>query len=94
MNTRSVLRTRKISVHHDDGNDTLQNIQILRFKDADVLVGGPGPDVLDLRIALGIFGFGSTNNDIYIVDDAQDRAVELPGEGIDTVQASIDFILV
>lgn len=51
----------------------------------DVLVGGPGADTLA----------GGAGHDLYIVQDALDRIVELPGEGIDTLrlEAAIAFAL-
>ncbi|AJE21032.1 Rhizobiocin/RTX toxin and hemolysin-type calcium binding protein [Azotobacter chroococcum NCIMB 8003] len=50
----------------------------------DVLNGGAGADVL----------IGGTGNDTYMVDDAADEVVELAGEGVDTVKASIDYQLI
>ncbi|MFN4017796.1 MAG: M10 family metallopeptidase C-terminal domain-containing protein [Reyranella sp.] len=49
----------------------------------DTLDGGAGGDNL----------YGSSGNDTYIVDDIGDAVLELPGEGNDTVRASVSFTL-
>ncbi len=48
---------------------------------ANTLDGGAGADTLS----------GGAGNDAYIVDDAGDLVVENPGEGIDTIYASVSF---
>ncbi len=50
---------------------------------ANILDGGAGSDVM----------VGGKGNDTYIVDEGADRIVELSGEGIDTVKASVSFTL-
>ena len=60
------------------GNDTLYG-----YGGDDTLDGGPGADLL----------VGGTGNDRYIVDNVGDVLVEVPSEGIDTVQASISYTL-
>src|SRR5690606_17464589 len=49
----------------------------------DQLGGGLGADVM----------LGGTGDDLYEVDDAGDQVIELPGEGIDHVYASISYAL-
>ena len=36
---------------------------------------------------------GTAGNDVFVVDDAGDSITELPGQGTDTVLASIDYVL-
>ncbi|KAF3886929.1 MULTISPECIES: calcium-binding protein [Nostocales] len=58
----------------------------------DTLVGGDGNDILD-----GGWGAdtleGGTGNDIYIVDDLNDKIIDSPGTGIETVKAKISWTL-
>src|SRR5205085_2838706 len=49
----------------------------------DQIYGGPGVDKME----------GGTGNDIYNVDNAGDQVIEKPGEGFDTVYASVDYTL-
>lgn len=49
----------------------------------DTLDGGGGADRL----------IGGAGNDLYVVDHRSDRIIELAGEGVDTVQASISHTL-
>ncbi|MBF0097994.1 MAG: putative Ig domain-containing protein, partial [Magnetococcales bacterium] len=49
----------------------------------DTLNGGAGADTL----------IGHMGNDIYLVDNLVDRVVESAGEGIDTVQSAVSWVL-
>jgi YD repeat-containing protein len=69
------------------GNDTLRG-----GIGADTLYGGQGNDRLDGGTGSDQM-VGGSGNDTYIVDDAGDVAMELAGEGSDTVQASISVVL-
>ncbi|MBK9080694.1 MAG: endo alpha-1,4 polygalactosaminidase [Rhizobiales bacterium] len=48
---------------------------------ADRLDGGPGGDTM----------YGRGGDDAYVVDDPRDRVIERPGEGLDTVEASLTY---
>jgi Ca2+-binding RTX toxin-like protein len=58
----------------------------------DVLIGGAGDDVFQDDIGADRM-LGGKGNDIYYVDNAGDQIVELAGEGIDQVFASISIEL-
>jgi Ca2+-binding RTX toxin-like protein len=50
---------------------------------ANVLTGGAGADTMA----------GGAGNDTYVVDDAGDVVIELPGGGSDLVKASVSYVL-
>ncbi|MFZ5511915.1 MAG: Ig-like domain-containing protein [Pseudomonadota bacterium] len=58
----------------------------------DRLDGGEGSDLLDGGEGADDM-IGGTGDDIYVVDHAADTIAENPGEGVDTVRASIDYVL-
>ncbi len=60
------------------GNDTINGNAV-----ANVLIGGGGVDVLA----------GFAGNDIYVVDNAGDQAIEAAGQGSDVVYALADYTL-
>ena len=58
----------------------------------DTLVGGEGGDFL--RGGAGVDTLiGGLHDDWYVVDRSDDVVIELDGEGVDSVQASSDFVL-
>ena len=69
------------------GNDTLTGDMF-----ANVLIGHGGNDTLDGQAGADWMQ-GGTGNDIYMVDNALDLASETAGNGIDTVQASVNYAL-
>ena len=57
------------------------------------ITGTPGDDILFHNGDEAMQAFGLEGNDVYIVRRAEDLVIENPGEGVDTVQASLDWRL-
>ena len=78
------------------GNDVLSggegNDVLLGLAGSDRLDGGDGDDLLDGGLGADIMT-GGAGDDRYVVDDTGDQIIELSGGGIDTVSASISYVL-
>lgn len=80
----------------DNGNDVLVgglgNDRLDGGAGYDSLYGGDGNDYLDGGIN-GDQMYGGTGNDVYIVDNVNDRANEVVGEGYDVVRANVTYTM-
>lgn len=82
----------KGTLNIDTLNGTIDPDQISGLAGNDILKGLGGNDLLDGGLGNDTM-YGGLGNDTYIVDSVNDKVIELNGEGIDLVKASISFTL-
>ena len=85
------------TINGTSGSDFIQGSSaanmIFGLAGDDTLVGGAGNDTLDGGVGNDLM-LGSMGNDVFLVDSAGDVCTELPGEGEDTVFASVSYQMV
>lgn len=87
------LATTRVGTSGNDfmlGGDIAQNLRGLAGN--DTMIGGAGNDTLDGGAGIDSM-MGNGGDDLYIVDTTSDAVTEDPGNGIDTVSASISYTL-
>lgn len=82
----------KGTINADTLNGTTEPDQITGLAGSDILKGLGGNDLLDGGTGDDTM-YGGAGDDIYIVDSVNDKVIELTGEGIDLVKASVSFTL-
>lgn len=82
----------KGTINADMLNGTVDSDQIAGLAGIDILKGLGGNDTLDGGAGNDTM-YGGAGDDTYIVDSAADKVIELTGEGIDLVKASVSFTL-
>ena len=76
-----------------EGTDTLRSFgNVIGSNQNDTIIGSNGDNVLDGRGGFDTMQ-GLGGNDTYIVDLSGDVVIEAPGQGTDTVLASVDYTL-
>jgi Ca2+-binding RTX toxin-like protein len=75
-----------------NGTGNAANNVLLGNSAANVLMGLDGDDILNGSAGADTL-MGGTGNDTYVVSSTTAKVVEGSGEGMDTVQASINFVL-
>ncbi|MGY4178377.1 Ca2+-binding RTX toxin-like protein [Bradyrhizobium sp. USDA 4518] len=84
------------TIHGQDGTDTINgengNDVLYGETGNDILSGGAGNDYLD-----GGFGYdqmrGGLGNDTFVFNSGADVAIELAGQGIDTIMSSASLVM-
>ncbi|MDF8333566.1 calcium-binding protein [Novosphingobium cyanobacteriorum] len=71
---------------------TADDDAIYGFGGNDTLIGLAGDDLLDGGTGADVMA-GGTGDDTYVVDSKNDSVTELSGEGLDTVQSSVSWVL-
>ena len=85
-----------ISIHSGSASDSLTggggDDSLYGGAGSDFLTGGAGNDLLDGGTGADVLK-GGTGDDVYVVGDVAETVIESPGEGLDTVQSTVDFTL-
>ncbi|KUR72231.1 hypothetical protein AQZ52_02805 [Novosphingobium fuchskuhlense] len=82
----------KGTINADTLNGTADVDQITGLAGIDILKGLGGNDLLDGGVGNDTM-YGGAGDDTYIVDSTGDKVIELTGEGIDLVKASVSYTL-
>ncbi|NGN42586.1 calcium-binding protein [Mesorhizobium sp. CGMCC 1.15528] len=90
--TSNVERLELLGTGHLSGVGNDLNNDLIGNSGNNTLYGRAGNDLLDGRAGSDTM-YGGAGNDIYVVSSAGDRAIELAGEGTDTVRSYIDWSL-
>lgn len=89
---RRAISVIKGTINADTLNGTVNPDQITGLAGIDILKGLGGNDLLDGGAGNDTM-YGGAGDDTYIVDSTADKVIELTGEGIDLVKASVSFTL-
>jgi Ca2+-binding RTX toxin-like protein len=89
----TAFETYYLHVIPDGAASSAYNLRMNLIGVRPVVVGTAGDDLCDLIPFVAGTARGGPGNDLYLVDDFLDRAIEEPGEGIDTVEASLSWEL-